>query len=211
VFILGISAELFIRQNIIVPGDATTTVNNIIASESLFRASIVSDLIRQMFLVLLALVLYGLLKSVNKNVAVVMVVFALISAPIVMLNELNYFAALLLATGTGYLTAFGTDQLQTLVMFFIKLGEYGSNISGVFSLWVLLLGYLVFKSGFVPRFFGIWLMIGGVCYSLQATLFYLYPNFDLTILGLFALAGEFLFYLWLLIRGVKIMQIENVK
>jgi hypothetical protein len=85
VFILGISAELFIRQNIIVPGDATTTVNNIIASESLFRASIVSDLIRQMFLVLLALVLYGLLKSVNKNVAVVMVVFALISAPIVML------------------------------------------------------------------------------------------------------------------------------
>ena len=211
IFIQGISAELFVRQNIFVPGDATTTVSNIIASESLFRVSIVSDLIRQMFLVLLALVLYRLLKSVNKNVAGLMVIFVLISVPITMLNELNYFAALLLSTGADHLTASGADQLQTLVMFFIKLAEYGSYISGVFSLWILLLGYLVFKSGFVPRFFGIWLMIGGVCYPLQAALFYLYPNLDAIILGLFAFAGELLFYLWLLIKGVKIIQMENLK
>ena len=140
-----------------------------------------------------------------------MVIFVLISVPITMLNELNYFAALLLSTGADHLTTSGADQLQTLVMFFIKLAEYGSYISGVFSLWILLLGYLVFKSGFVPRFFGIWLMIGGVCYPLQAALFYLYPNLDAIILGLFAFAGELLFYLWLLIKGVKIIQMENLK
>jgi hypothetical protein len=68
---------------------------------------------------------------------------------------------------------------------------------------VLLLGYLVFKSGFLPRILGILLIIGGLCYTVQAVLFFLFPNFDAMILGLFAFIGESLFYLWLLIRGVK--------
>ena len=94
IFCLGISAELFIRPDIIVPGDAATTFNNIMASESLFRLSLVSDLIRQIFMVLLVLVLYKLLKPVNKNIALFMVIFALVCVPMVMLNELNHFATI---------------------------------------------------------------------------------------------------------------------
>jgi len=209
IFFQGMSAELFIRPDIIVPGDAATTVNNIVASESLFRLSLVSDLIRQMFMVLLVLVLFKLLKPVNKSIAMLMVIFALISIPITMLNELNHFAALLLSRGTDYLTAFEADQLHAQVMFFLNLHEYGTFIPQIFSFWLLLQGYLVFKSGFLPRILGILLMIGGLCYPIQAILFFLFPNFDAMIFGLFAFIGELLFYLWLLIKGVNVEQWEQ--
>jgi hypothetical protein len=204
IFFLGMSTELFIRPGMIVPGDAAATVKNVAASEALFRLSLVSDLIRQMFLMLLPLVLYKLLKPVNKTIALLMVILALVSVPISMLNELNHFAVLLLSSGAGYLTAFKADQLNILVMFFLELRKYGTFIPQVLSLWVLLLGYLVFKSGFLPRILGILLMVGGLCYTVQAVLFFLFPNFDAMILGLFAFIGELLFYLWLLIKGVNI-------
>jgi hypothetical protein len=137
-----------------------------------------------------------------------MIIFALVGIPITLLNELNHFAALLLASGAGYLTAFEADQLHALVMFFLDLREYGTFIPQVFS-WLLLLGYLVFKSGFLPRILGILLMIGGLCYPIQAVLFFLFPNFDAMILGLFAFIGEFLFYLWLLIKGVNVEEWEK--
>jgi hypothetical protein len=198
------STELFIRPGMIVPGDAAATVKNIMASVALFRLSLVSDLIRQMFIMLLPLVLYKLLKPVNKNIASLMVIFALVSVPISMLNELNHFAVLLLSSGAGYLTAFKADQLNALVMFFLELRKYGTFIPQVLSFWVLLLGYLVFKSGFLPRILGILLMLGGLCYTVQAVLFFLFPNFELMIFGLFAFIGELLFYLWLLIKGINV-------
>ena len=209
IFCLGISAELFIRPDIIVPGDAATTVNNIKASESLFRLSLVSDLIRQVFMVLLVLVLYKLLKPVNKNVALLMVIFALICVPMVMLNELNLFAALLLSSGADYLAAINADQLHAQVMFFLNLHEYGTFIPQIFSFWLLLQGYLVFKSGFLPRILGILLMIGGLCYPIQAVLFFLFPNFDAMLFGLFAFIGELIFYLWLLIKGINVKEWEK--
>ena len=105
IFFLGMSTELFIRPAIIVPGDAAATVKNIAASASLFRLSLVSDLIRQMLLMLLPLILYKLLKPVNKTIASLMVIFALVSVPISMLNELNHFAVLLLSSGADYLSS----------------------------------------------------------------------------------------------------------
>ena len=209
IFFLGMSTELFIRPGMIVPGDAAATVKNIAASEALFRLSLVSDLIRQALLMLLPLILYKLLKPVYKTIASLMVIFSLVSVPISMLNELNHFAALLLSSSAYYLRAFGTDQLQALVMFFLNLRNYGTFISQIFSFWVLLLGYLVFKSGFLPRILGILLMLGGLCYTVLAVLFFLFPNLDLIIFGLFAIIGEMIFYLWLLIKGVNVEQWEK--
>jgi hypothetical protein len=197
------STELFIRPGMLMPGDAAATVKNIAASEALFRLSLVSDLIREVMLMILPLILYKLLKPVNKNIAALMIIFSLVCVPITMLNELNHFAALILSNGAGYLTAFKADQLNGLVMFFIDLRKYGTFITQFFSFWVLLLGYLVFKSGFLPRTLGVLLMFGGVCYTVQAVLFFLFPTFDLMIFGLIAFIGELLFYLWLLIKGVN--------
>ena len=203
IFFLGMSTELFVRPDLIVPGDAAATVKNIAASEVLFRLSLVSDLARQILLMLLPLVLYKLLKSVNKTVAALMVIFALVGVSISMLNELNHFAVLLLSSDADYLTAFKADQLNALVMFFLELRKYGTYIPQLLSFWVLLLGYLVFRSGFMPRILGILLMLGGLCYTVTAVLFFLFPSFDATIFGLFAFIAEALFYLWLLIKGVK--------
>ena len=203
IFFLGMSTELFVRPDLIVPGDAAATVKNIAASEVLFRLSLVSDLARQILLMLLPLVLYKLLKSVNKTVAALMVIFALVGVSISMLNELNHFAVLLLSSDADYLTAFKADQLNALVMFFLELRKYGTYIPQLLSFWVLLLGYLVFRSGFMPRILGILLMLGGLCYTVTAVLYFLFPSFDATIFGLFAFIAEALFYLWLLIKGVK--------
>jgi hypothetical protein len=208
IFCLGIFAELFVRQSLIVPGDAATTVNNIMVSESLFRISLVSDLIRHTFLILLPLVLYQLLKPVGKNIALLMVIFALAGVPIALLNMLNHFAALLLLSGADYLTAFEADQLHAQVMFFLDLYEYGAFIPQFLGLWLLPLGYLVFKSGFLPRILGILLMIGCFGYVIDAVLFFLFASSAAT-LSLFAFIGELLFALWLLIKGVNIEQWEK--
>jgi len=209
IFFLGMSTELFIRPGIIVPGDAVGTVKNIEASEALFRLSLVSDLVRQALLMILPLVLYKILKPVNKTIASLMVIFALICVPIALLNELNHFAVLLLSSGTGYLAAFKADQLNALVTFFLELRKYGTFITQFLSFWVVLLGYLVFKSGFLPRIMGILLMIGGLSYTALAVLFFLLPTFDATILGLFPFIAEALFYLWLLIKGVNVKEWEK--
>lgn len=208
IFFLGMSTELFIRPGMIVPGDPTTTVRNIASSEALFRLSLVSDLIRQALLMLLPLILYKLLKPVDKTIAALMVIFYLVCVPISMLNELNHLAVLLLSSGAGYLTAFKADQLNALVMFFINLRIYGTFITQFFSFWVILLGYLVFKSGFLPRILGILLMIGCFCYQIDGVLFFLFPNSDATF-ALFGFIGELLFALWLLIKGVNVEKWEK--
>ena len=89
-------------------------------------------------------------------------------------------------------------------MFFLEVRKYGTYIPQILSFWVLLLGYLVFKSGFLPRFLGILLMLGGLCYTVAGRFYsFFFPNFDATLFGLFAFIGESLFYSWLLIKGVK--------
>jgi len=206
IFILGMSTEIFIRPGMIVPGDAAATVKNIEASQSLFRLSLVSDLIRQALLMILPLILYKLLKPVNKTIATLMVIFALVCVPISLLNELNHFAVLLLSSGTGYLLVFKAGQMNALVTLFLELRNYGTFIAQFFSFWVLLLGYLVFKSGFLPKILGILLMLGGSSYTVLAVVFFLFPNIDATMLGVFTFIAEALFYLWLLVKGVNVKE-----
>ncbi len=196
------------HSNLIVPGDAATTVNNIIASESLFRLSIMSALIVQIVNILLVLVLYKLLKPVNRNYAVLMVVFILVAVPITMLNELNQIAALLLLSGADYLTVFEAEQLQAQVMLFLDLHEHGIKIAGLFwALWLFPMGYLVFKSGFLPRILGVLLIIGCLGYLIDSVTFFFFPSFEPIVLYTFW--GELLFPLWLLIKGVNVERWEK--
>jgi hypothetical protein len=194
------------------PTDAATRASNIMASESLFRLSIMSALITQVVNILVVLLLYKLLKPVNKDYSALMVIFLLAGVPITMLNQINQSAALLLVSGADYLTAFSPDQLQALAPLFLDLQEHGLNIAGLFwGLWLLPMGYLVFKSGYIPKILGILLIIGGFGYLIDSFTFFLLPNFlettkmftDLTWLG------ELLLALWLLIKGVNVEQWEK--
>jgi Domain of unknown function (DUF4386) len=170
------------------------------------RLGIVSALLVQIVNIFVVLMLYQLLKPVNKNLAVLMVIFLLLGVPIAMLNELNQFAVILLSSGADFLRVFSATQLHALVILFLDLHNYGIAIAGLFwGLWLFPMGYLVFESGFLPRILGVLLMIGCVGYLVQSFATLLLSNFAVN-LALFTFWGEVLFPLWLLIRGVNVEQ-----
>jgi len=206
---LGIFGILYVPATLIVPGDAATTASNIMANELLFRLSIVSALVVQLVNIFVVLLLYRLLKPVNKNMALLMVIFLLVAVPIAMLNELNQSAVLLLLSGADYLKVFTADQLQALVPLSLDLHEHGINIASIFwGLWLFPMGYLVFKSGFLPRILGVLLMIGCFGYLIESFAAFLLPSYEVEI-ALFTFWGEVLLPLWLLIKGVNVEQWEK--
>jgi hypothetical protein len=200
---LGIFGVVY-PSSLVAPGDVATTANNIMASETLFRLSIVSALILHVVGIFVVLLLYKLLKPVDENIALFMVIFLLVAVPIAMLNEINRFAVLLFVNSADSLTVFTADQLQSLVPLFLDLHEHGIGITTIFyGLWLFPMGYLVFRSGFLPRILGVLLMIGGFGYLITFLNFSLFPNFDATISN-FTWLGELAFPLWLLIKGVNV-------
>lgn len=200
---------LIIPTNLMVSGDAAATAGNVMASASLLRLSIVSALLVQVVNIGVVLVLYRLLKPVNKSMASLMVVFLLVAVPIGMFNELNHFAALLFASGAGYLAVFPTDQQQALVSLSLDLHQHGIMITHIFwGLWLFPMGYLVFKSGFLPKIIGILLMIGCFGYLIDSTVFFFLPDVKLTV-SQFTFIGEIVLPLWLVIKGVNVAQWEQ--
>jgi len=202
----------FIRSSLVVPGDAATTANNIMASEMLFRIGFVIDLIHQACLLLLAWVLYVLFKPVNKNLALLFVLCISVSAAIQCINLLNYSAALHVLSVSDYMTVFETDQLHALAMFYLDLNMPGILIAQIFfGGWLLPLGYLVFKSGYLPRILGVLLMIGSCGYLIDVFISFLFPSYRaISIPGLaVATIAEFSLPMGLLLKGAKIPEINT--
>jgi hypothetical protein len=203
--ITGIFAQV-VRSTLIVPGDAAATANNIMASEWLFRIGFVSDLIMVTFYLLMGMVFYVLLKPVNKNIALLMLLLNIAGIPMLGFNALNQFATLLLASGAGYLSVFGADQLHALGMLFFNLHEFGYSIAVIsWGFYLLPLGYLVFKSGFFPRILGVLLMLASFCDLIQFLQIFLFPDYEvITYPGLaVAMIAEFSFAFWLLVKGAE--------
>lgn len=201
---LGLFGILYVPSVLIVEGNAAETVGNIADSESLFRLSIVTALLVQLVNMLLVLVLYRLLKPANKTFAFLMVVFFMVSVPISMLNELNQISVLALLSDADYLSVFELDQLHAQVMLFLDMHEGGTFIASIFwGLWLLPMGYLVFISGFLPRWIGVLLVIGGFGYLTDSVVFFLLPDFDVVI-SQFTFVGEVALPLWLLVKGVNV-------
>lgn len=194
---------LFVFSSLILPGDSPAMIDNIKISESQLRLSIIGSLAGQIVGILYVLFLYKLLKPVNKNVATLMLVFALMVPPITMLNELTRLSALQLVGRAEYLNVFTTEQLEALAYFFIRLHGEGTNIALIFAgLWLLPLGYLVFQSRFLPTILGVLLILGGFGYLIYAFGSLLSAGYDLGNV-LFTGLAEVLFLLWLLIKGVN--------
>jgi hypothetical protein len=194
----------FVGSKLVVPGDAVATSQNLVASESLFRLGLLSSLIMMIAFIFYALLLYRLLRPVNPNHAMLMVGFVLTSVPIYMLNQVNQFAALLLAS----------DQLYGQVKLFLDLHRLGNLIAGMFfGLWLFPLGLLVFKSSFFPRFLGILLMLGSLGYLVLFVQALLFPGSERTLWTnpflVVTHASELAMMLWLLIRGLNVDQFER--
>lgn len=206
IFILTTVLATYIRSRFIVSGDAATTANNIVASQGLFRVGFVTELVSAVFFLLAAWTLYVLLKPVNKNLALLFLLLNLGGVAVECINALNLFAALEFLSSTNYLTVFQTDQLHAMAMSFLNLYANGFLIAQIFfSAWLLPLGYLVYKSRFLPRPLGLLLILdffGNMSWFLQGLLL---PDYSILAYpgNAISFIAEISLMLWLLIMGVK--------
>jgi hypothetical protein len=194
------------RDSFIALGDAAATTGNIMAHEKLFTTTAVGDLLAAALFFMAAWALYVLLKPVDQNLALLFLLLNLAGVAIQCMSAINLFAALSLMNAPDTLNVFQVDQLQSLAMFFLDLREKGFLIAQLFyGAWLFPLGYLVYKSGFLPKVLGIVLMVH--CFTWLSTVFlsFLFPSFVAITYVSWPLGfiAEFGLTLWLLIMGAK--------
>ena len=204
--IVGFFAMMYVPDEIIVHGNAAATASNILAHEMLFRLGIAGELIGQAGFIFVAMALYELLKGVNRRQAALMVILLVVQIPTAFLNELNSFAALVLASGADFLSTFDKTQRDALAMLFMNLHGKGFVVNEIFyGLWLFPLARLVYKSRFLPRFLGVWLALAGLAWVILSLTSVLFPQYQDKVFnyGQPAFLGEIAFMLWLLIKGAK--------
>jgi hypothetical protein len=197
---------MYVYSKIYIPGDATATVSNILESEWLLRLGFVSLLFGLIIQLYLVHVLYELFKSVEKGQARMMVILIVAGVSVAFMNMLFQYAPVLLLSNAGHLSAFNPAQLQTLSMVSLDMYEHGLLITEIFwGLWLIPLGILVYKSGFIPKVLGILLVVGCFGHLIIFVSTFLFPDFStiLTPIGETVTIGELPIFLWLLIKGAK--------
>jgi hypothetical protein len=205
--LMGPLRLIYIPTKLFVSGNAAATVNNIAAHEWLFRFGIVSDLICGVILIFLVMAFYRLFKGVDQNLAVLVVIFGgVMPAVIYFVGVVSDFAALLVVRGPEFLSVFNKPQRDALALLFLQLRDRQNTAAEIlWGVWLVPLALLVYRSRFLPRFLGVWLVIDGVAYialSLTGTLLPQYQGRVFTY-SQPALFGEVALMLWLLVRGAK--------
>jgi Domain of unknown function (DUF4386) len=198
---------IYIPKTLFVTGNATATANNIAAHEMLFRLGILSDLFTATMAIFLTLALYRLFQGVNQDLARLMVILgSLVVAPIYFLNTVNDLAALILARGDDFLSVFEKPQRDALALLFLRLHHGGVVANEIFwGLWLFPFGLLVYRSRFLPRILGVWLIINCFAYVAVSLTGVLFPRYEQAVFNIAfpAMLGELAIILWLLIMGAK--------
>jgi len=202
----------YIPGKLVVRGNATATAENILAHETLFRVSILGDLVGHVIFICLGFLLYRLLRDVNRMWAIAMLGFVLVSGAIGFFNALNSIAAVILFRGADFVAVIDKAQREALAMFFIRLHGQGFVINEIFwGVWLFPFGVLVIRSGFLPRFLGTWLIVACFAWLVLSISELLSPGSSSAIskpLQLVTL-GETAIALWLLIKGVKVVPVAT--
>ena len=209
-FLLGITAPfglMVMPGRLIVSGNATETAERIRASESLFRLGIASELVPQIIVIFLVMALFRLFKGVSENLAwQVVILGALVSVPIMFVNVLNEIAALILIKGPDFLSMFDPNERDALAYLFLRVHTFGIDVASIFwGLWLFPLGLLVIRSGFIPRIFGVLLIVAGAAYLVSAFTTLLLPQYAPAVgrVAMILEMGEVPIIFWLLIWGAR--------
>ena len=209
-FVGGGFGEAYVPSKLIVSADATATAHNIQAFDSLFRMSFAGYLIEAVCDIALSLIFYVLLRPVYKNLALLAAFFGLVSTASYAACELFYVAPLLILGGAGYLKTFAPDQLNTLALLSLKLFGYGASMFMVlYGVASVLRGYLIFRSGYLPKFLGVLTTLGGLAFIARSFLLVLAPAYAPGYLVLLILPGALSLTVWLLVRGVDVGKWEE--
>jgi hypothetical protein len=209
--VTGPFSLIYVPNKLIVRGNAAATADNILAHETMFRLAILADLIGAVIFICLGIALYKLLSDVSRTWAGLMIAFVLVSAAVGFLNTLNNIAALTLFRGADFLAVFDKPQRDALAYLFVRLHSQGILINEIFwGLWLFPFGLLVFRSGFLPRFVGVWLMINCFGYVALSVTALFFPDYYEAAFKWAqpVLSGELAIMLWLLIKGAKVPPLE---
>ncbi len=198
---------IYIPSKLFVTGNATATANNIAAHEWLFRFGMVADLVGAVVLIFLVLAFYRLFKDVDQYLAVLVVILGgVMPALINFVNVVSDAGALMVVRGADFLSAFDKPQRDALAMLLLRLHHHQNTAAEIlWGLWLLPLAMLVYRSRFLPRFLGVWLVINGFAYVILSFTGLLLPQYQnkAFIISQPALFGELALMLWLVIKGAK--------
>ncbi|HYL06079.1 MAG TPA: DUF4386 domain-containing protein [Thermoanaerobaculia bacterium] len=208
IIVLGTFNEAFVRNRILVPGDAAATAANLRSMESLWRFGIAAELLMLTCAVALTLIFFVLLRPVSRDLALLAAFFNLVSIAVEAAVQMNLLQALFPLGNAEYLKAFAPPQLYALASLSVRAHAYGFGLALIFFACVcLLVGYLVFRSGYLPKAVGVLMQIAGVCYLINSFALLVAPGFaDRIFPGILipAFIGEASLCLWLLVMGVNV-------
>ena len=208
VVLSGIVTLAYVPSKLTVRDDAAQTVRNITESEELFRAGIAAGFVCYIAFLVLPLLLFRLLGHVDRNAALLMVVLALTSVPISLLNMAHNFDVLTLLSGRPYLAGYPAGQLDAAVMLSLASYANGILVAKIFwGLWLFPLGYLVLRSGIIPRVLGVFLVLGCAGYLVDVFGRTLVADYASSAIAGYATlpasVGEIGTCLWLLVFGAR--------
>jgi hypothetical protein len=210
--IFGALGEMYIPGLIIVRGDATATAANILNHPTLFRLGFATYLVEGICDVALCVFFYILLKPVNRNLALLSAFFGIASMVTYATAESSYFAASLAVRDASGMGTFTAEQRNALAYLALRLSAtIAWSFLALYGIATMIRGYLIMRSGYFPRVFGVLFMIAGACFVLRTATFLLAPSYSSGLLLLPMAAAGIPFMLWLLIRGVREMPEEPLR
>jgi len=212
--LIGPLRLIYIPNKLFVHGDAATTASNIAAHEWLFRFGMAADLVGAVILIVMTLAFYRLFKGVDQHLAVLVVILGgVMPALLYLVNVASDAATLTLVRGGDFLSAFDKPQRDALAMLFLRLRDHQTTAAEIlWGAWLFPLGMLVYRSRFLPRFLGVWLVINGVTYVALSLTGVLVPQYQDKVFtfGQPAFFAEIAFMLWLVVKGAKLPESSHL-
>jgi uncharacterized protein DUF4386 len=210
IIVIGLFGEMFVRDKLVVTGDATTTAKNIMASEALWRFHIAAELFLLICAIVLLMILFVLLRPVSRELTLLALFFNLVSIGLEAATTMYLVVALFPLGNSAYLKAFAPEQLYAMAYLPLKSHGYGFGVSLLFfGCFCLVIGRVIFRSGFLPKVLGILMQIAGLCYLTDSFALIVAPSFANRLFPailLPAFVGEASLCLWLLIKGVNVQR-----
>ena len=204
--ITGAIGIIIVPGKLIAPNDIAATAQNIINNEFLFRIGILSSISCQIVFIFLALTLFNLFENVSRSLTRTLLTLVVVSVPVafyLIFNQIEAFEIL----QNNVMTSMEQIQKQELAMSKLQIYKDGVVLIGVFwGLWLIPFGQLVYKSGFIPKILGVFLIVGGLSYLLDVTAFILIPDFHRQtniLVAVISSIAEITMVLWFLIKGIK--------
>lgn len=214
IIVLGAFGELGVRGTLVVPGDPVATANAIAGSSLLWRMGIAGDLLMHVFDIPVIVILYVLLRPVNRDLAIFATAINLVQTAVLALNKLTLVVPILLISGLDVANApkvfvgFNAEQLQSLSFIAIKLHSYGFSIGLIFfGVACLARGVLLYQSQYFPKFLGVLIGVAGIAYLINSVALIVVPSIAAALFPailLPPLVGESALALWMIVRGVKL-------